>query len=193
MTATPKRPAALITGSAARLGLTFARSLAEQGYDIALHYNHSAADAGTAIDEIRALGVDCEGFQFDLDCEDPGELVDRVIARFKDLDVLINSASAYAAATIDETTPALLREQFSTNFFAPFFLSRRFAQLVANGSIVNILDNKIAFQQNNYAAYLLSKKTLAELTRLAAVEFAPRVRVNGIAPGVVLPGESRTD
>lgn len=87
----------------------------------------------------------------------------------------------------------LLQQQFSVNFFAPFILTQAFAQKCKNGAVINILDNKIEFQQNDYAAYLLSKKTLAEFTRLAAIEYAPNIRINGIAPGVVLPGEERTE
>jgi len=188
-----ERPAALVTGAATRLGLAFARSLAERGYDIALHYNRSADDADRAASLIRSQGVACQTFQRDLGGDDPGVLVDEVVARFPALSALINCASAYAPGTIAETTPALLKEQFAVNFFAPFLLTRGFAEHVTRGCVINIVDNKIAFQQNHYAAYLLSKKSLAELTRLAAVEFAPKLRVNAIAPGVVLPGEQRSD
>lgn len=193
MTDTPQRPAALVTGAATRLGLAFARALAEQGCDIALHYHSSATQAEAAAADIRRLGVDCQLFPFDLARADAGQLVAQVVEKLPGLNVLVNSASAYGAATIADTEPALLQQQFALNVFAPFALSRAFYNSVAGGSIINILDNKIAFQQHHYAAYLLSKKTLAELTCLAAVEFAPRIRVNGIAPGVVLPGESRSD
>ena len=193
MTEIDQRPAALVTGAATRLGLAFARALAMQGFDIALHYHHSKSEAEAAIDEITALGVHCQGFQCDLAGEGVNTLVDEVVERFPALQLLINCASAYTAAKIAETTPALLKQQFEVNFFAPFLLSGRFASVVQRGSIINIIDNKIAFQQNNYAAYLLSKKALAELTTLSAVEFAPNIRVNGIAPGVVLPGSNRTE
>lgn len=193
MTDIEQRPAALVTGAATRLGLVFARALAMQGYDIALHYHCSISQAESAIAEIKSLGAACEGFPCDLAGDGVNLLIDQVIERFPSLQLLINSASAYAAGRISETTPALLKEQFDVNFFAPFLLSSRFANVVQSGSIINIIDNKIAFQQNNYAAYLLSKKALADLTSLAAVEFAPDIRVNGIAPGVVLPGSNRTD
>lgn len=192
MTDTAQRPAALVTGAANRLGLAFARALAGQGYDIALHYHRSADQAEMAATDIRSMGVDCHLFPFDLASADAGQLVTQVIEKLPALNVLVNSASAYGAATIADTEPELLHTQFAVNFSAPFALSRTFYNSVAHGNIINILDNKIAFQQNNYAAYLLSKKALAELTCLSSVEFAPRVRVNGIAPGVVLPGDTRT-
>lgn len=195
------RPAALVTGAATRLGYAFATALAHQGYDIALHYNSSEAEAQQAAVTLKGLGVDCQLFQYDLsgmdqraqDVSATSGFVAEVQQQFPRLSVLLNSASAYAAANIADTPLSLLRAQFEVNFFAPFELSKAFYTLVDGGHIINILDNKIAFQQHCYAAYLLSKKTLAELTQMAAVEFAPKVRVNGIAPGVVMPGEQRTD
>lgn len=188
---------ALVTGSGIRVGRAIALELARMGYAIALHYNRSAAAAERTRQEILALGVACELFPFDLSGEpDAGALVDQVVAqgpgRLPELRVLVNSASTYDAATIAQTTPELLEKQFKVNFQAPFFLIRRFAQVCDRGCVVNIIDNKIAFNQYPFAAYLLAKKSLAELTKLAALEFAPRLRVNGIAPGMVLPIESRS-
>lgn len=74
----------------------------------------------------------------------------------------------------------------------PYFLTKAFALQCKTGSVINIIDNKIAFNQYQYSAYLLSKKALAEMTKLAALELAPAVRVNGLAPGVVLPASVRT-
>ena len=186
-------PAALVTGGATRLGLAFAMSLAKRGYDIALHYHSSISSARQAANDIESLGVSCEVFQADLSAEESCELVQKVTDHFPRLELLVNSASAYEAASIADTSLALLQQQFSVNFFAPFMLTQAFAQKSNEGAVINILDNKIAFQQNDYAAYLLSKKTLAEFTRLAAIEYAPNIRINGIAPGVVLPGDERTE
>lgn len=187
-----QRPAALVTGAATRLGLAFANAMADRGYDIALHYHHSSERAKQQAELIRRRGVRCETFQFDLANNDPERLIEQAHHCFPSLQVLINSASAYHAGTVADTEMTLLQKQFAVNFFAPYLLSGRFARLVVRGSIINILDNKIAFQQYQYAAYLMSKKALAEFTKLAAMEFAPGIRVNAIAPGVVLPGENRT-
>lgn len=192
MTDLMERPTALVTGGATRLGFSFAYALAKAGYDIALHYHQSADSAQQAADAIMALGVTCKTFQFDLSGEHPEELIESVLNEFSSLQVLINNASAYEAATIAQTDMALLQQQFSVNFFAPLLLTSAFADQCKKGSVINILDNKIAFQQNHYAAYLLSKKALSAFTQLAAIEFAPDIRVNGIAPGVVMPGEERT-
>ena len=191
------RPAALITGGATRLGLAFANFLAKAGYDIALHYNGSAVAAKLAVKNIEDLGVLCATFQADLSESDPTQLIRKAAENFPNLTVLVNSASVYDAATINNTTMELLQKQFTVNLFAPFMLTQAFAKMCSiradsKGVVINILDNKISFQQHSYAAYLLSKKSLADFTHLAAIEYAPSIRINAIAPGVILPGAERT-
>lgn len=189
-----QKKAALVTGSAIRLGKAIAVDLAKAGYDIALHYNSSAAPALETQKEIQALGVECQIFKQDLQmADDLTAFVGRVKNAMPHLNVLVNSASAYENATIADSTVDLFDTQFAVNLRAPFFLTRGFAQVCESGSIINICDNKIGFNQFEYAAYLLSKKALAEMTRMAALEFAPNIRVNGVAPGVVLPAGTRSD
>ncbi len=185
--------AALVTGGATRIGRFFALHLARQGYDIALHYHHSSEQAAHVAEAIRDLGQSCECLPCDFRQGDVEALISRAKAHFPALCVLVNCASAYAAAAITETSETLLQEQFAVNLFAPFRLTRGFANEIGEGDIVNILDNKIAFNQPAYAAYLLAKQSLGELTRMAALELAPRIRVNAIAPGVVLPAAVRSD
>jgi NAD(P)-dependent dehydrogenase (short-subunit alcohol dehydrogenase family) len=188
------KQAALVTGSAIRLGKHIALNLARAGYDIALHYNSSADAALATKAEIEALGVVCEAFQFNLkDAAGSADFIGKVKAHFPHLSVLVNSASGYTAAPIAETSPEIFDDQFALNIRAPFFLSQAFAAQVATGNIVNIIDNKLAYHQYAYAAYLLAKKSLADFTRMAALEFAPRIRVNAVAPGVVLPASVRSE
>ncbi|XKH60051.1 SDR family oxidoreductase [Halomonas sediminis] len=184
--------AALITGGATRLGRHFAEALAEAGFDIALHVNRSRDEAEEVATVIRAKGRECEIFSCDFMQEDVADLITAVSQRFPHLNVLINSASAYTPASLAETDMAMLETQFRVNLFTPLLLLRHFATVVKEGRVINIIDNKVAYHQYPYAAYLLSKKSLAEMTRMAALEFAPRIRVNGIAPGVVLPASQRT-
>lgn len=186
------RQAALVTGGATRVGRFFALHLARRGYDIALHYHHSAAAAEETAATIRHQGRDCETFACDFRTGDVEGLIERVIARFPALALLVNSASTYAPGDIRETAREQLETQFGVNLFAPFLLTRAFGRRVDAGEIINIVDNKIAFEQHAYAAYLLAKKSLAELTRMAAIELAPAIRVNAIAPGVILPAAQRT-
>jgi len=184
---------ALVTGGAIRLGKVFTMSLAQAGYNLAVHYNTSSDEANATVEELRQSGVECEIFQFDFSqSNDVSELITNVRARFPDLNVLINSASAYNQASMMETTEAMLDEQLKINLMTPYFLTRAFALQCKTGNVINIIDNKIAFNQYQYSAYLLSKKMLAEFTKLAAVELAPAIRVNGLAPGVVLPASVRT-
>ena len=185
---------ALVTGGAIRLGKGIAQGLAAGGYDIALHYNASQGPAAETSAELRALGIRCESFACDFSAADAdfAGLIAAVRQTFGRLDYLINSASVYDQAPISESDGALFDRQMAVNLRAPFLLTRAFAEQVERGAILNIVDNKIAFHQYQYAAYLLSKKSLAELTRMAAAELAPRIRVNALAPGVVLPAGVRT-
>jgi NAD(P)-dependent dehydrogenase (short-subunit alcohol dehydrogenase family) len=106
---------------------------------------------------------------------------------FGPLTLLVNNASVFEPSRIVETEKDLLLRQFSVNFFAPFVLTQSFARKVANGQVINIVDTKIVTNETSHAAYLLSKKVLAEFTGMAALDFAPGIRVNAIAPGPVLP------
>ncbi|MDQ7730927.1 SDR family NAD(P)-dependent oxidoreductase [Halomonas sp. SpR8] len=184
--------AALVTGGATRLGRYFSEALADAGYDIALHVNRSREEAEEVASGIRAKGRECEIFCCDFLTDSLNDLIQSAKRRFPGLSLLLNSASAYEPAPIAATELAMLETQFRVNMFTPLLLTRHFAAVVQEGQVINIIDNKIAYHQYPYAAYLLSKKSLAEMTRMAALEFAPRIRINGISPGVVLPASQRT-
>lgn len=185
-------PAVLVTGGATRLGRYFAEALAEKGYDIALHVNSSRGEAEEVARVIRQKGQACEILPCNFLEDSLEELIGCAKQRFPGLSVLLNSASSYEPAPIAATNMALLENQFRVNMFTPLLLTRYFADIVEQGQIINIIDNKVAYHQYPYAAYLLSKQSLADMTRMAALEFAPRLRINGIAPGVVLPASQRT-
>lgn len=140
------------------------------------------------------MGLDCELFPLDFEnnIDDIEQLILSILEIFPGFNLLINSASVYDQAPILKTDKKLLDKQFNVNFKAPFLLSKFFATYTRSGNIINILDNKISFNQYQYASYLLSKKALTELTLMSSIEFAPKIRVNGIAPGVILPAETRT-
>lgn len=179
---------ALITGGAKRIGREIVLGLAESGYDIALHYFGSENDARDTESQVRELGRTCKLYKFDLAKEnDLPLLINSVTKDFPDLELLINNASLFEKATIEDTEPDMIDRQFSVNFKAPFFLMRDFARRHKKGQIINILDARITQKDFNYSAYSLSKMALAELTKMAAVEFAPGIRVNGVAPGIILP------
>ncbi|MCB1137692.1 MAG: SDR family oxidoreductase [Leptospiraceae bacterium] len=188
-----QRSAALVTGGAIRLGKALALGLARKGLDIVIHYNSSAEAARQTAEEIENTGVRCHMVQMDLENGfSAADLIQKASEHAPGLNVLVNSASVYDGATIANTSEEIFDRQLQVNLKAPFFLTRAFASFCSRGSVINILDNKIAFNQYHYAAYLLSKKMLAEFTTLAALEFAPNIRVNGISPGVILPAAVRS-
>lgn len=191
---TTPRKAALVTGGARRIGEAVCRALARRGYSIALHYKTSGAAAEQTAKRIHKDGGVCATFACDLaDARATEDLVPSVIEEFGRLDVLVNSASIFEKSTLAEGSLDVWDRHFAVNLKAPYILMRAFAHYAKQGSIVNILDTHVGRNKTAHAAYLLSKKTLGELTRMAAVEFAPRIRVNAVAPGIILPPGSQTD
>lgn len=181
------RGAALVTGGARRIGAALALALAREGYDVALHYLDSEDDAEQTAREVEGTGQRCGLFRCDL--RDPGEtaaLTPRVREGFPHLNVLVNNASIFERAAIRDTDFDLFERHFHVNFRAPFFLTRAFAEGCASGQIVNVLDTRVRKSEPQHAAYTLSKKALLELTRMAARELGPAIRVNGICPGMIL-------
>ena len=184
--------AALVTGGARRIGRAICLALASRGYDVAVHYNRTAP--GDVMGEVRAMGRDSEGFRCDFgDVESVEGLVRRVRGWRPGLEVLVNSASIFERGPIVETEAGLFDRHIAINLRAPLLLTREFARLCGKGCIVNIVDSKVAGTGSAYAAYLLSKKALAELTAMAARELAPGIRVNAVAPGLILPPPGEGD
>ena len=187
---------ALITGAAKRVGKAMALHLASQSWNIALHYNSSENEARLFLDELTRTYPDqrFELFKADLNLPDEVELlIPQVIQRMGGLGLLINNASVFEPARLGETTTEFLERQMNVNFKAPFILSRNFVQIIRLGTIVNFVDTRIVTNQSNFAAYSISKKALWELTKMAALEFGPEIRVNAIAPGLTLPPEEKSE
>ncbi len=179
---------ALVTGAGKRLGRQMALALAAQGYNIALHYHRSKAEAMSAARDIDKRQVCCELFTCDLsDLEATTALVSKVHKAFTDLNVLVNSASIFIPNKFGAQHLNLFEAHWNINFRAPYILSCEFARLVKKGQIINLIDTNVAKYTTHYADYLLTKKALAEFTKMAAVLWGPRVRVNGISPGMILP------
>ena len=180
--------AALITGGARRIGRALALALAEDGWDLAIHYRTSAADVEETLDEVRALGVSAAALEGDLgDLETIESLVESAFEALPELQLLINNASLFPAGSLADTTPEQWDRVMDVNLRAPFILTQRFARLVESGNVINLLDAAVNRGRGAFAAYSVGKAGLELLTRLAAREFAPSIRVNAIAPGPVLP------
>jgi pteridine reductase len=185
--------AALITGGSRRLGRAMALSLASQGYDIALHYNHSLSEAEEMIPAIHSFGRRCLILQADLnDSHQAQPLLEKALNAFPNLNLLLNNASAYFPVSFAETSPEQWDQFYALHVKTPFFLMQAFARLCKQGLVVNMTDAHPP--QTDYFAYSLSKQNLADLTRLAARTLGPKIRVNAIAPGYILkPVEGNPD
>lgn len=188
------QPLALITGAAHRLGKTFALTLARRGYAILLHYHHFADEAVVTADEIRALGVPAYLAQADLtDDKNLLSLLSTLDSLPNHLQVLVNSASIMQRINIRDTSPADWDATFALNLRAPFLLAQQVAKRMEEGGlIVNITDVGAHKLWTGYPAYVVSKSALETLTRLLAKAYAPGIRVNDIAPGLVLPSDNAT-
>ncbi|MFW0777232.1 MAG: SDR family oxidoreductase [Rickettsiales bacterium] len=184
------KQAVLVTGAARRLGREIALHLAKLGYDIALHYNTSEGEAAHVAKRVEEMGVACELFQADLEQPDSYQpLIKNVHAHFPHLNALINNASVFDTGSFLDGDIALYEREFRTNLQAPIFLTQAFAQHVQKGAVINMLDTCVTQHKHSYFYYLLSKKSLFEFTKMAAVELAPNIRVNGVCPGYILPAD----
>jgi NAD(P)-dependent dehydrogenase (short-subunit alcohol dehydrogenase family) len=185
---------ALVTGAAKRLGRHVALHLARQGYNIALHYHHSKAEAMATAKEIYKTGARCELFHCDLGHEAQTlKLAAQVFKSFPNLNVLVNSASVFIPNQFGASDLTLFKTHWETNFKAPYILTCEFARLVKKGNVINFIDANAVNYKTKYADYLMTKKALVEFTKVAAVQWGPRIRVNGISPGMILPPVNRPD
>jgi pteridine reductase len=184
---------ALVTGAAHRIGRIFALTLARRGYDIVVHYHHSHDRAEQTADEIRAQGVRAFAVQADLSNEEGISALLEALDSSLDssgskLAVLINSAGIMKRGRLQTCTPADWDYTFALNLKAPFLLARSSAErLMDGGMIVNVTDAGAGKPWTAFPAYVVSKAGLEALTRVLAKEYAPRIRINAIAPGLVLP------
>nr|WP_319474267.1 SDR family oxidoreductase [uncultured Sphaerochaeta sp.] len=180
----------LITGGAKRLGLAMAQYLLGEGYRVVIHCNTSCGEA-------KALGDDCRTVQANLTNREELQLIFlKAVACFGQVDHLINNASVFPSAFIDQTTFELWDEVMDLHNTAPYFLSRAlYLHLIereATGSVINMVDSKIEAPTASRSAYYISKGALLAQTKTLAVSLGPTLRVNAISPGAVLNGGDDT-
>ena len=189
MTTAATRPVALVTGGARRVGRAIAEGLGARGMHVIVHHRASADGAReTAASIVRAGGQATILTADLLNASAAERLIDDAIAVAGRLDVLVNSASVMLRTPVGEVSAAQWDEIFALNVRAPFFLSQRAAPALAraNGCIVNIADLAAFETWPAYVPHGMSKAALVQMTRALARTLAPDVRVNAIAPGVVL-------
>jgi len=190
MAATSERRRALVTGGGVRLGRAISTALAMAGFDVAVHYRGSREKAESAADDLRGLGAHSVALQADLALAgDPERLIAETTAALGGLDLLVNCAAAFEQVPADDLDRARWDAMLASNLTGPFFLARAAHPHLRkrSGAIVNLVDLCGTSQVwRGYAHYAAAKAGLATLTRLLALEWAPEVRVNAVAPGTVL-------
>ena len=184
-----RQGAALVTGGARGIGRAIVERLAEAGHAVVVHASPRSAEAARAlVDDLVARGARADIVVADLADAQAADGLIGAAARFGPLAALINNASIFepdAAATFDA---AEFDRHIAVNLRAPLALSRAFAaQARAGASIVNILDQRVLRPTPGYFSYSISKAGLWAATRTMAQAFAPRIRVNAVGPGPVLP------
>ncbi len=196
-----------MTGAAKRLGREIALQFARQGWDVAVHYGRSEQDAKETVREIEMMGVKSQAFQADLADEAAvKKLFTAVTQQFTNLHCLVNSASIFEYDRANSNTPLTaksLQEHMQVNLTAPILLSQLMFEYHKNNSnkvgaenlpsVIQLLDQKLINLNPDYLSYTLSKAALATSVEVLALDFAPHLRVIGLAPGISLPSGDQTN
>jgi len=182
----------LVTGGAKRLGASIARACAAAGWRVVIHYGQSAEEAQSLAEELAGASV--QG-----DLSDPAAAT-ALFARSRDaaggpIAALVNSASAFEFDRPEAIDPALAARLHATNAVSPALLASALAAQgdLAEGAVVNLLDQKLANPNPDFFSYTLSKYALAGATTMLTQALAPRVRVNAVAPGITLPSGGQSE
>ncbi len=198
---------ALVTGAGRRLGRAMALDLAARGHDVAVHYGRSAQAADEVVRDIRAMGRGAVAVQADLLDEDG---VQALLARAAQalggaITLLVNNASVFEEDRVQDATRGSWDRHIESNLRAPFVLTQALAaqvpdpipdargEPVAQGLVVNMIDQCVRNLTPEFASYTIAKSGLWTLTRTAAQALAPRVRVNGIGPGPTLKAAHQSE
>jgi NAD(P)-dependent dehydrogenase (short-subunit alcohol dehydrogenase family) len=180
---------------------------ARQGWDVAVHYGRSEQDAKETVREIEMMGVKAQAFQVDLADEAAvKKLFTAVAQQFTNLHCLVNSASIFEYDRANSNTPLTaksLQEHMQVNLTAPILLSQLMFEFQKNNpnktggenlpSVIQLLDQKLINLNPDYLSYTLSKAALATSVEILALDFAPHLRVIGLAPGISLPSGDQTN
>lgn len=182
---------ALVTGSGIRLGRAIALALGQAGCNLALHYNSSVESVAQVKSDLVKMGRRAQVFQQDLeDITHVQELMARVCAEFGHIDILINNAGIYPPGYGKASTPEKISRVFNVNLFSPWLLISAFAHQLPRdmqGRVINISDAKVFRNGTDHFSYRLTKQAINSITEMFALELAPNITVNAIAPGTMLP------
>ena len=184
---------ALITGGAKRIGRAIALALAAEKINLIIHYSSSEKEANEFVGDLQSRGI--KSWTIKAEFTKPSEyenLIQRAIEISGHLDILVNNASIFSADKIEDAKFENLMLDIEVNAWVPLVLTRQFAQLTS-GHVINILDSKVSRYDWTHNSYILSKHMLAMITKMSALKFAPKVSVNAIAPGLILPPEGKDE
>ncbi|MEZ5827502.1 MAG: SDR family oxidoreductase [Hyphomicrobiales bacterium] len=188
---------ALVTGASRRLGRTIALDLAQNGWAVGIHYHSSDAEAAALVDEIGALGGQAVAIQADLDrLENLPLLIEACAAALGTPTCLINNAACFESDSVGSLDAATWQMHLDINLRAPVFLTQAFARALPardTGNVINLVDQKVWRLNPHYFSYTIAKSALWTATQTLAQALAPRIRVNAIAPGPVLPSRNQTE
>lgn len=190
-----QKPVALVTGGAKRMGRAFVEALSEDGYNVAIHYNSSSNAAVELAGILKAQGVETVTIGADLGNSDQVlSIMDQAHKALGPISVLVNSASIFRDDTWENQTADSFRQHLDVNTLAPALLSQSFAKQAPDGAMIfNLLDYKLFNINADFFSYTMSKAALKTMTEMLARTLAPRVRVNGVAPGLTLPSPYHSD
>ena len=187
----------LITGAAKRIGRQIALDLADDGWDVVVHYNRSASEAEDLVRLVRAKGRNATAVQGNLADQDIGEkLIARSVESIGPLTALINNASKFEFDRVGTLGAELWHSHMDINLRAPVMLAQAFAKqlpTLENGNIINLIDQRVWRLNPLFFSYTIAKSGLWTATRTLAQALAPRIRVNAIGPGPALPSSRMGD
>jgi len=178
---------AIVTGAGRGIGRAIALAFAREGADVVV-ISRTFSEVEETAGQIRALGRRALPLKVDISAmEDVENMVKSTLEEFGRIDILVNNASVFLPGRLKQMSFEDLRLHIQVNAWVPLVLSREFARLAKRGKIINLLDARIKGYDFLHVPYILSKHLLSILTKMMALEFAPEVTVNGIAPGLILP------
>lgn len=187
---TSSKKIALVTGAARRIGRTIALALAQRGWNVVVHYAHSAEEAHATVAEIQALGQQADALQCDLtDHAAIKTLLARAADAFGPINCVVNNASLFDYDSAATFSAASLEAHMQVNAAAPVLLAQALFEMTPDGAqavVVNLLDQKLFNLNPDFLSYTMSKAALHSATTMLAQALAPKVRVVGVAPGITL-------
>lgn len=184
----------LVTGGATRVGAGIAQRLARDGWTVGIHFHSSSRGADNVAAAIRDAGGKSEVFGGDLSSQSEIDAMTEKLAQRGDWVGLVNNAASFTIDTIDTFTIDAAETQLSLNLLAPVYICRKLRHAIGDkrGFVVNVADQKVLNPNPDYLSYTLAKTALAHATGALAMALAPSIRVNCVAPGLMLISGGQT-